>query len=61
MRNRTQPVMIATNVGLVTASTLRTLRDVDMFPAATFTETRFRKSKISNDFVVKFDRRYGTA
>ena len=57
LQNITQRVMIATNVGWVTASTIRTQRHVDVLPAATFTETRIRKTKISDEFVVKIRRR----
>ena len=35
------------------ASTIRTQKDVDMLPATTFIETRIRKTKISDEFVVK--------
>ena len=43
---------MVTNVGWVTASSIRTQRDVDVLPTATFTETRIRKTKISDEFVV---------
>ena len=53
LQNITQRVMMATNAGWVTASAIRTQRDVDLLPAATFTVTRIRKTKISDEFAVK--------